>query len=95
MSITLSHQSALDAMRTLRCDGVCISNMDIVSLASPSSWVGKRLRISNFNSDVWKWSQPTADRPLHILVPNAQARMRGNGVVSHVASGDLPAGSIH
>lgn len=95
MSVTLSHQSALDAIRTLRCDGVCISNMDIVSLASPSSWAGKRLRMNNFTSDVWKWSQPTANRPLHILVPNVQDRMRGSGIVSHVASGDLPAGSIH
>ena len=95
MSVTLSHQSALDAMRTLRCDGVRISDMDVVPLADPSSWMGKRLRKSDFNTDVWSWSQPAAGHPLHILVPNAQARMRGSGIVSHVASGDLPAESIH
>ena len=94
MSVTLSHQSALDVMRTLRCEGLIMSDMDVVSLASPSAWVGNRLGMNNFSSDVWNWQQPTANRPLHILVPRAKDRTRGKTVVAHVACSDLPADSV-
>lgn len=94
MSVTLSHQSALDVMRSLRCEGLTTSDMDIVSLVSPSAWVGQRLGMNNFSSDVWNWQQPTDNRPLHILVPSAKDRTRGKTVVAHVACGDLPADSV-
>lgn len=94
MSVTLAHQSALDAIRTLRCEGVSMHEMDAVPLAVPSAWVGKRLSAKNFNTDVWRWQQPSVNRPLHILVPNAQTRIRGKGILAHVAYRDMPAGSV-
>ena len=68
--------------------------MDVVPLAAPSAWVGKRLGAINFNPSIWRWQQPSANRPLHILVPNAQARIRGKGILAHVAYRDMPAGSV-
>ncbi|MBR1828460.1 MAG: hypothetical protein IJ781_02975, partial [Atopobiaceae bacterium] len=84
MAVTLSHQSALDAIRMLRCEGINMHEMDAVSLAAPSAWVGTRLNMRNFSPDVWRWQRPSDKQPLHILVPNAQFRMRGKGIVTHV-----------
>lgn len=94
MSVTLSHQSALDAIRTLRCERISMHEMDVVPLATPSAWVGKRFTAKNFSSGVWRWQQPKVACPLHILVPDEQSRTRGRSIVSHVASDDTPAGSI-
>ncbi|MDO5120384.1 MAG: hypothetical protein Q4D48_09905 [Coriobacteriales bacterium] len=94
MSVTLSHQSALDVIRMLRCEGVSMHDMDVVPLAAPSPWVGKRLVMRNFNDDVWHWMKPSESRPLHISVPDEQVRVRSKGIVSHVANDDMPAGSV-
>jgi hypothetical protein len=94
MSVTLSHQSALDVIRMLRCEGVSVHDMDVIPLMAPSPWVGRRLNMRNFSSDVWRWQKPNDKRPLHILVSDKQTRVRGKGIVAHVASDDLPAGSI-
>lgn len=94
MAVTLSHQSVLDAIRTLRCEGVSVHDMDTVSLTIPSAWVGKRLGIKNFTDETWRWQKPTAGSPLHILVPNRQSRVRSKNVVAHVAWRDMPAGSV-
>lgn len=94
MSVTLSHQSALDVIRMLRCEGVSVHDMDVIPLMAPSPWVGRRLNMRNFSSDVWRWQKPSDKRPLHILVSAKQTRVRGKGIVAHVASDDLPAGSI-
>ncbi len=94
MSVTLSHQSALDVIRMLRCEGVSVHDMDVIPLMAPSPWVGRRLNMRNFSSDVWRWQKPSDKRPLHILVSDKQTRVRGKGIVAHVASDDLPAGSI-
>ena len=94
MAVTLSHQSALDVIRTLRCEGVSVHDMDTVSLTVPSAWVGKRLGIKNFADETWRWQKPTTGRPLHILVPNQQSRVRSKVVVAHVAWRDMPAGSV-
>jgi hypothetical protein len=94
MSVTLSHQSALDVIRMLRCEGVNMHDMDAVPLVAPSAWVGTRLNMKNFNSDVWRWQKPSEKHPLHILVPNVQSRVRGKGVLAHVASKDVQADSV-
>jgi len=94
MSVTLSHQSALDTIRTLRCEGVNVHDMDVVPLMAPSPWVGTRLNMRNFSSDVWRWQKPSDKHPLHILVPNTQSRMRGKGIVAHVAGKDGQADSV-
>lgn len=62
MAVTLSHQSALDALRTLRSKGTSVHQMEAVPLASPSAWVGKRLGAQNFKPDVWRWQQPQVAR---------------------------------
>ena len=94
MAETLSHQSALDVIRTLRCEGISVHDMDTVSLTVPSAWVGKRLSLKNFAEETWRWQKPTVGHPLHILVPNQQSRMRSKVVVAHVAWRDMPAGSV-
>lgn len=94
MSVTLSHQSALDAIRVLRYEGMDMHEMTAVQLTSPSAWVGRRLGMRNFAPDVWRWNAPSAKRPLHILVPNAHSRVRGTGILAHAANGSLPTGSI-
>lgn len=94
MAVTLSHQSALDALRTLRCEGLDLHESDAVSLMAPSAWVGKRLIKKNFDPGVWRWQRPSANRPLHILVPVEQSRVRGRSIVAHVAHAGMPSGSI-
>ncbi|MDO4806688.1 MAG: hypothetical protein Q4A07_05510 [Coriobacteriales bacterium] len=94
MSITLSHQSALDVVRMLRTDGTSIQEMDYGRLAKPSSWVGKRLDGRSFASPRWRWPQPKAGRPLHVFVPEEAARMRGVHMRSHVSPPNLPPHSI-
>lgn len=94
MAVTLSHQSALDALRTLRSKGTSVHQMEAVHLVSPLAWVGKRLGAQNFKPDVWRWQQPSVNRPLHLLVPAKRQRMRGRGIVSHTLYSPLPAGSI-
>ena len=94
MAVTLSHQSALDVIRTLRCEGANVHDMDTASLAVPSAWVGKRLGIKNFADDTWHWQKPAAGRPLHVLVPSQRARVRGKVVMAHAAWRDMPAGSV-
>lgn len=94
MAVTLSHHSALDTIRTLRCEGIKMHEMDAVSLTAPSSWVGKRLNMRNFEPSVWRWQRPSDKCPLHILVPNPQCRVRGKGIVAHVVSEDMPADSV-
>ena len=94
MAVTLSHQSALDVIRTLRCEGASVHDMDTVSLTAPSAWAGKRLGLKNFADETWRWQKPTAGHPLHILVPNQQSRVRSKNVVAHVAWRNMPVGSV-
>ena len=94
MAITLSHQSALDVIRTLRREGVSMHELDTASLAAPSAWASKRLGMKNFADEAWRWQKPTAGHPLHVLVPNRQSRLRSKVVVAHAARNDMPAGSV-
>lgn len=95
MSITLSHQSALHAVRQLRAEGVDLRHeVDHTTLARPSTWVGKRWSSREFIDDRWHWPRPTKERPLHVLVPSAGQRVRMAHVVSHQSSVDLPATSF-
>ena len=94
MAVTLSHQSALDALRMVRSEGTSVHEMDAARLAAPSAWVGKRLGRKNFDPDVWRWQQPSASKPLHILVPSDRSRVRGGSIVAHISARDLPPGSV-
>ena len=94
MAVTLSHQSALDVIRTLRREGVSMHELDTASLAAPSAWASKRLGMKNFANEAWRWQRPTTGRPLHILVPNRQSRLRSKVVMAHAAWNDMPAGSV-
>ena len=42
MVLTLSFQSAQEVIRTLRCNGLNLNEMDFVPLARPKPWTGKR-----------------------------------------------------
>lgn len=94
MALTLSHQSALDAVRMLRAEGVNLHEVEKASLVEPSAWLGTRLSARNFDAEVWRWLKPSARQPLHVLVPNEKARLRGACLSSHAAWGKLPADSI-
>lgn len=94
MALTLSHQSALDVIRTLRSEGHNLHEMDTTTLAMPSTLTGKRWSLSNFTSDSWRWQQPTRNRPLHVLVPSGCGRLRGSLIREHVVTHELPANSI-
>lgn len=94
MGVTLSHQSALDVLRTIRSIGVNIRDAEPVRLSEPSAWVGKRWRPSVFADPKWKWSVPSKDNPLHVLVPSRNRRIQMSQVISHAQPPCMPAGSI-
>ena len=94
MSLTLSHQSALDVIRKLRSDGVNLNDADVVALARPSSWAGAHWSAHNFDPEVWRWPRPSKDSPLHVLVPAGTGSVRSSVMRSHVAWYGMPRGSI-
>lgn len=69
MAVTLTNQSALAVMRSIRSEGACLHDADTVSLAAPMPWAGKHWTAHNFDSDVWRWERPSGARPLHVAVP--------------------------
>lgn len=94
MAVTISHQSALDVVRALRADGQCLEKMDAVSPVSPTPWAGKHWGKVNFTPDVWRWGQPNAHHPLHVLAPSGLGRVRSNVVKAHAITRSLPPGSV-
>lgn len=94
MGLTLSHTSALSALRMLRADEVDVRCVDHGSIATPQTWVGKRWSMREFISDEWKWDRPSSKQPLHVMVANQQRRVRMQYINSHVCATQLPASSI-
>ena len=94
MGITLSHTSALHAMRVLRSDGRDLGHTDPAPVATPAPWVGKRWSMHEFAPDVWKWQQPTAKCPLEVLVPSSRERLRMKNVRNHSCSRSLPPNAV-
>lgn len=94
MGITLSHQSALDVMRTIRSDGVNIQEVDPIPLVEPSVWAGRRWLPRVFSDSEWKWNKPSRASHLHALVPDHAHRIRFAQVDSHVQPPGMPAGSV-
>lgn len=94
MGVTLSHLSALDALRTIRSNGVNIRDAEPIRLTDPSVWVGTRWLPSTFEDYKWKWGTPTSSNPLHVLVPNRARRIRMAHVNSYGQLRATPAGSV-
>lgn len=94
MGITISHESALQVVRKIRCGGDAVSEMDRVDLRAPSTWVGKRWTHKEFKSEAWLPEPPSCDRPLHALAPARAGSVRMAGVVSHLCRKELPPNSI-
>lgn len=94
MGITLSHLSALGVLRMLRAEGAGIREMDSTPLVRPSTWVGRRWTMREFDSPEWHWPRPTPDVPLHVLVPRRSGRVRMAHVVEHSVWHELPPESI-
>lgn len=89
MSITLSHASALAVLRELRTKGVNIHEMDPTAIARPSTWVGKRWTVREFEPPTWCWPRPTRKEHLHVLVPKGARYVRMSTVETHeLWSGD-------
>lgn len=94
MGITLSHLSALDAIRTLRCEGHNLKEMTPIGLAEPAPWVGKRWSMREFRSPEWKWAVPSEKRPLDVLVSKKSSQVRMRHVNQHSVWQKLPPHSI-
>ena len=84
MSITLSHSSALTVVRMLRAEGLNLKEMDATTLASPSTWMGKRWTTRAFEPPAWPWPQPTKESHLHVLVPKGSSYVRMATVETHM-----------
>lgn len=84
MSITLSHSSALTVVRMLRAEGLNLREMDSTALARPSTWVGKRWTMREFDPSIWRWPQPAKESHLHVLVPKGSPYVRMATVETHV-----------
>ena len=94
MGLTLSHTSALHAMRLVRSEGVDVRKMDHVALAKPTPWRGKRWTARAFAADIWAWQVPSEKNPLHVLVESQLQRVRSRALNCHVCGWDLPAHSV-
>lgn len=93
MALTLSHQSALDAIRTLRAAEANVQEMDTVPLDQPTPWVGRYWTARSFDSSLWRWNRPKRNRHLHVAVPQRRGRLRMANVDVHSVWSDLPANS--
>lgn len=83
MGITLSHSSALAVLRTLRAESVNVHEMEPAAVVSPSTWVGRRWTMREFESSQWRWPQPTRNEHLHVLVPKGARYIRMSTVETH------------
>lgn len=95
MGITLSHSSALAALRMLRAEGVNVGEMESTAVATPSTWVGRRWGMRVFDPSIWRWPRPTRDEHLHVLVPKGARYIRMSTVETHVLwSGDTSTSAL-
>lgn len=94
MGLTLSHQSALDALRMFRRGGENPKEIDMTRIACPSPWVGKRWTMREFDESIWRWPRPQRGAHLHALTPTRVGRVRLQNVETHLLCRDLPAGSV-
>lgn len=94
MALTLSHLSALDVIRTLRCEGHDLTKMDVLGLTKPSPWDGRRWNAKQFCPPQWQWGSPSANRPLDVLVPTRSNQIRMAHVRQHSIWQKLPPHSI-
>lgn len=94
MGLTLSHTSALHAMRLVRSEGVDVREMGHVALAKPTPWRGKRWTTRAFAADTWAWQVPSEKNPLHVLVGSSSRRIRLRTVNCHVSGWKLPAHAV-
>lgn len=94
MSLTLSFQSALEVIRTLRIEGLSIHEMDTVPLSRPQPWVGKRWTMRDFDDEFWRWRCPSPREPVHVLAPGNVGRVRSSLIRLHTCWRELPPRSI-
>ena len=85
MSLALSHYSALQLMRMLRCNEENPNDMDRTGLLEPKPWFKERWSARELSPETWQWPRPTKTLPLHVLVPTRASRLRMPRVTSHVA----------
>lgn len=94
MRLTLSHTSALFAMRMLRSERADLRGFDHVAVGRSSTSVGARWTMREFNSEIWRWPRPDPKNPLHVLVTSSTDRVRMSGVVTHLYQKELCAQSV-
>ena len=94
MGLTLSHITALRALRRIRAAGVDVGSLEPTLLVRADPALGKRWTEREFAHESWVWQAPRAKDPVHVLVASAQDRIRYVDVRSHVQRHKLPAGSV-
>ena len=94
MAVTISHQSALDVLRTIRANGENVHDMDVTTLARPATWSSGQWGKRNFEPEVWRWKKPTKANPLHVLASVDDGRIRSNVIRCHTVRRELPPDSV-
>ena len=94
MVLTLSFQSAQEVIRTIRCNGLNMNEMDHAPLARPKSWAGRRWTAKEFDAGLWQWRRPSSSQPLHVLAPGNAGRVRSSLMHLHTCWRELPPQSI-
>lgn len=95
MGITLSHVSALDALRKVRAEGLDVRiETTAVALRDPQPWVGSRWVPRVFEDSSWYWGVPSKGNPLHVVVSDRSLRPQSMLIESHACTGNVPARSF-
>ena len=94
MVLTLSFQSAQEVIRTLRCNGLNLNEMDFVPLARPKPWTGKRWTSKEFDEGLWRWRRPSSIQPLHVLASGNVGRVCSSLIHVHSCWRELPPHSV-
>lgn len=94
MGLTLSHVSALDATRAIRCNGSDLRKMTTTELCAPSVWKGERWVMGLFGKPDWQWLAPSKQHHLHVLVDHKSNYIRMATIESHAQTRELPPNSI-
>jgi hypothetical protein len=92
--LTLSFQSAQEVIRTLRCNGLNLNEMDFAPLARPKPWTGKRWTSKEFDEGLWRWRRPSSIQPLHVLASGNVGRACSSLIHVHSCWRELPPHSV-
>jgi len=94
MGLTLSHTSALRALRRIRANDVDINTLETTSFTDAKPLVGKRWSEREFLHESWHWQVPRTKDPLHVLSTSRDERILYTAIRRHLVLRTLPLGSL-